>query len=257
MHKCENHYYDPNPEIDKRLWSVEQWILLSKKRATQPCVFYDNYFSKNGLLAVRVQEARHWLKKIIANLAFLQATLDAESRKKVATPTNDTRANDPALATPTNTTVANDPAPSNSTMVSTSQVLPWCFDTTSVPLQDGLETSTGHASAEIIQTQNNSSSVFPAPSDHNPAMTVPILDSHATSTVASLSTQSEPTPDVVDLPAVVLLTGVSSIWVTPSSQLKQPPDAVPGQPSLQLKPPPGLILEGVARSPITLKKQWQ
>jgi len=112
-------------------------------------------------------------------------------------------------------------------------------------------------SAEIIQTQNNSSSVFPAPSDHNPAMTDPILDSHATSTVASLSTQSEPTPDVVDLPAVVLLTGVSSIWVTPSSQLKQPPDAVPGQPSLQLKPPPGLILEGVARSPITLKKQWQ
>ena len=75
--------------------------------------------------------------------------------------------------------------------------------------------------------------------------------------MASLLTQSEPTPDVVDLPAVVLVAGVSLIWVTPLSQLKQPPDAVPGQPLLQLKPLPGLILEGVARSPLTLKKQWQ
>jgi len=30
-HHCSNHYYDPLPEIDKRLWLVEQWILLSKK----------------------------------------------------------------------------------------------------------------------------------------------------------------------------------------------------------------------------------
>jgi len=52
MHKCENHFYDPNLEIDKCLWSVEQWIVLSKKRAIQPCVFYDDYFGKEGLLAV-------------------------------------------------------------------------------------------------------------------------------------------------------------------------------------------------------------
>jgi len=64
------------------------------------------------------------VKKIIANLAFLQATLDAESGKKVATPTNATGVNNPTLATPTNATVANDPTPTNSTMVSTFQALP-------------------------------------------------------------------------------------------------------------------------------------
>ncbi len=63
MHKCENHFYNPNPEIDKCLWSVEQWIVLSKRRAVQPCVFYNDYFGMEGLLAVRVQEARHWSKK--------------------------------------------------------------------------------------------------------------------------------------------------------------------------------------------------
>jgi len=64
------------------------------------------------------------VKKIIANLAFLQATLDAESGKKVATPTNATGANNPTLATPTNATIANNPAPMNPTMVSTSKARP-------------------------------------------------------------------------------------------------------------------------------------
>jgi len=193
------------------------------------------------------------VKKIIANLAFLQATLDAESGKKVATPTNATGVNNPTLATPTNATVANDPAPTNSTMVSNSKALPWCLDMTGVPLQDGLESTTGHASVEIIQTQNNFSSMCLAPSNHNPAMTVPVFDSHATSMVASLSMQSEPMPDAIGLPAVVLVAGMSLLWAAPLLQLKPPPDAVPGQPSLQLKPPPGLILEGFARSPLTLK----
>jgi len=197
------------------------------------------------------------LEKIIANLPFLLANLDAEIVKNVATPTNATGANNPTLATPTNATIANNPSPTNLTMVSTSQALPWCLDMTGVPQQDGLESTTGHASAEIIQTQNNSSSVCLAPSNHNPAMTVPVFDSHATSMVASLSMQSEPMPNAVGLLAVVLVAGMSPIQATPLSQLKPPPDAVPGQPSLQLKPPPGLILEGVARSPLTLKKRWQ
>jgi len=125
---------------------------------------------------------------------------------------------------------------------------------TGVPLQDGLESTTGHASAEIIQTQNNSSSMCLAPSNHNLAMTVPVLDLHATSMMASLLMQSESTPDIVGCPVVVLVTGVSSIHATPLSQFKPPPDAVPGQPSLQLQPPTGLSLDGFARYPITLKK---
>ena len=61
------------------------------------------------------------VQKIIANLPFLLANLDDEIVKNVATPTNATRVNNPALATPTNATIANDPAPTNPTMVSTSK----------------------------------------------------------------------------------------------------------------------------------------
>ncbi len=194
------------------------------------------------------------VKKIIANLAFLWATLDAESGKKVATPINATGMNNPAQATPTNATIANDPTPTIPTVVSTSKALPWCLDMTSVPIQDELESTTGHAAVEIIQTANNSSSVCLAPSNHNPAMTVPVLDSHATSMVASLLMQSESTPDIVGCPAVVLVTGVSSIHATPLSQFIPPPDAGPGQPSLQLQPPTGLSLDGYARSPVIFQK---
>jgi len=90
------------------------------------------------------------VKKIIANLAFLWATLDAESGKKVATPINATGANNPAQATPTNATIANNPAPTIPTVVSTSKALPWCLDTTGVPIQDELESTTSHAAVEII-----------------------------------------------------------------------------------------------------------
>jgi len=193
------------------------------------------------------------VKKIIVNMAFLWATLDAKKGKKVATPINATGVNNPAQATPTNATIANDPAPTIPTVVSTSEASPWCLDTTTVPIQDGLESTTSHAAVEIIQTANNSSSVCLTPSNHNPAMTVPVLDSHATSMVASLSMQLETTPDIVGHPAVVLVTGVSLICATPLSQFKPPPDAVPGQPSLQSQPPTDLSLRGFARSPITLK----
>ncbi len=64
------------------------------------------------------------VKKIIMNLPFLLANLDTEIAKNMATPTNATGANDPALATPTNATIANDPTPTNPTMVSTSEARP-------------------------------------------------------------------------------------------------------------------------------------
>jgi len=117
-----------------------------------------------------------------------------------------------------------------------------------------LENTTGHAAVEIIQTANNSSSVCLSPSNHKPAMTVPVLDSHGTSMVASLLMQSETTPDIVGCPAVVLVTGLSSIHATSLSQFKPPPDAGPGQPSLKLQPSTGLSLDGFARSPVIFKK---
>ena len=88
-------------------------------------------------------------------------------------------------------------------------------------------------------------------------VTVPVLDSHGTSMVASLSMQLETTPDIVGCPVVVLVTGLSSIHATSLLQFKSTPDAGPGQPLLKLQPSTGLSLDGFARSPVILKKQWQ
>ena len=165
--------------------------------------------------------------------------------------------NNPTEATPTNATIANNQAPTIAKVVSISDALCRCLDTTGVPIQDELESTTGHAAVEIIQTANNSSSVCLSPSNHKPTMTVPVLDSHGTSMVASLSMQSETTSDIVGCPVVVLVTGLSSIHSTSLSQFKPPPDAGPGQPLLKLQPSTGLNLDGFARSPVIFKKQWQ
>jgi len=163
MHKCDKHSYDPNPEIDKRLWSVEQWILLSKKRTTHPCVFYDNYFGKKGLLSLRVQEARHWLEQNIAKMAFLREILDAESGKMVAKVNSDFESNEVALANSTVATVSDGTVSTNPTMVSISTAP----DTTGNPIQREI----GHHTVENIQPEDNSSSVSVALSNPtNPTM---------------------------------------------------------------------------------------
>ena len=70
-----------------------------QKKASQPCIFYDDYFGIGGWLNNQVQEAREWSEKILPNLPLLYFFLENERKEKNSPSINAPVQNGPALAT--------------------------------------------------------------------------------------------------------------------------------------------------------------